>query len=887
MNLQITDAGQAALDANAGPVTLTLCKIGNGYNYIPSPTDTDIHGTEVFSGVPAAPVSVNANVVKYGFYMDYSVGPFAWGEFGLFMENGVLFALGCEQVLLQKLKQTSSDVGNSARLDIYLSMVNQNYEMWMDIGESNNRFRLAVVQSPDVLPSSKDATPNAYVVQSAGPTQVPMLAFTDRTGLWSFDCYAYVNQTGGTVVGFDSQSVTIALSEFNSDMSPDYFGELILEFTTGGNFSICRYVQSAIVSGGLVTLGFATPMLKTPVVGDKFIVFKRQPLSVTNVIIPIASASQLGGVKIGQGLQITTDGVLSIDPITAGFVTSINGETGDVELDANNLPGLALVAKSNNYNDLDNRPAAYTLPTASITTKGGVKMPTNGNLVTAADGTLDLGFLPVKTVNGVSADANGNVVPPPNIGLVNPQLIGASSDLNTFQTAGLFFTDATTGAIANAPGGVTSFTLEVVPFTTEGTGGDVVQRITTSTGAFIRRLTGAVWSSWAILGGQPAVATTTTIGVVQVGDGLDVQVSGILSSKILTVAGIAPTLNGNVPVTAASVGALSSENIGQPGGVAGLLTEEFGAPTDPDYYYQNARLRALQLPRGAKYAAGTWNATTNVVTVALDRWTINSLLATGNMSVTVEGPIGTFNTVTVNAEGLSFYVATAGTTSLDGNASWAVGDIIESRNGLWRKANQISVRSVQGILPGVTGDIALTRSAVSNALNGGLEGRTTAGATAPLSLYATGGNALYLNRDGGNTVYFGNGAGGTPAYVDAAGNGVFTNATALSDERKKHKLGSMAGNLHKLMQLRYFTYELRDQPGKRLVGTSAQRLQSVQPEAVMEREDGFLGVYTDGHVALLGAALQEMFQRYEVLTNDMRKLLLRIQQLEGGRNGGE
>mgnify|MGYP004528930311 CR=1 FL=1 len=57
--------------------------------------------------------------------------------------------------------------------------------------------------------------------------------------------------------------------------------------------------------------------------------------------IPIASTTQLGGVKIGNGLSIASDGTLSA---TGGgstsAVTSVNGKTGDVELTASDVGAL-------------------------------------------------------------------------------------------------------------------------------------------------------------------------------------------------------------------------------------------------------------------------------------------------------------------------------------------------------------------------------------------------------------------------------------------------------------------------------------------------------------------------------------------------------------------
>ena len=94
--------------------------------------------------------------------------------------------------------------------------------------------------------------------------------------------------------------------------------------------------------------------------------------------LPTASSSTLGGVKIGSGLTINTNGVVSAD-VTASTLTAY-AKTTD----------LAAVAKSGSYNDLSNKPtipSAYTLPNATSSTLGGVKVGSN---ISVTNGTISL-----------------------------------------------------------------------------------------------------------------------------------------------------------------------------------------------------------------------------------------------------------------------------------------------------------------------------------------------------------------------------------------------------------------------------------------------------------------------------------------------------------------
>lgn len=115
-----------------------------------------------------------------------------------------------------------------------------------------------------------------------------------------------------------------------------------------------------------------------------------------NYTLPTASGSTLGGVKVGSGLTINTSGVLSAD-VTASTLTAY-AKTTD----------LSAVAKTGSYNDLTNKPtipAAYTLPNATSSTLGGVKVGSN---ISVSNGTISiaksnvtsaLGYTPATTNN--------------------------------------------------------------------------------------------------------------------------------------------------------------------------------------------------------------------------------------------------------------------------------------------------------------------------------------------------------------------------------------------------------------------------------------------------------------------------------------------------------
>ena len=78
-----------------------------------------------------------------------------------------------------------------------------------------------------------------------------------------------------------------------------------------------------------------------------------------NYELPIASASDLGGVKVGSGLSINVEGALSADTIPEATTTTAGLMSSS---DKSKLDGVATNANN------------YVLPTASDTTLGGVKV---------------------------------------------------------------------------------------------------------------------------------------------------------------------------------------------------------------------------------------------------------------------------------------------------------------------------------------------------------------------------------------------------------------------------------------------------------------------------------------------------------------------------------
>jgi hypothetical protein len=153
----LTTVGENLL-ANFGiPTTLTF-KLGTGVNYVPSPSDTGLHGTQIFEGTTFA-VDTSAGHPKYPILLLASSPLAAFGEVGLFYA-GSLIALGTNEVLLQN----TSLVGNLSILCV-LSPAGAFPSVFSPVALST-QSGIAFLPAPDVLPNAASIlnpnTPNLY-----------------------------------------------------------------------------------------------------------------------------------------------------------------------------------------------------------------------------------------------------------------------------------------------------------------------------------------------------------------------------------------------------------------------------------------------------------------------------------------------------------------------------------------------------------------------------------------------------------------------------------------------------------------------------------------------------------------------------------------------------
>jgi hypothetical protein len=366
-----------------------------------------------------------------------------------------------------------------------------------------------------------------------------------------------------------------------------------------------------------------------------------------------------GALQLLPGNGIAIDNTVTPITITNSGVVSLNGQTGAVLLNASNLPGLALVAQTGNYNDLNNKPTPYALPIASATVLGGIKVGTG--LTIAGDGTLTANAATaVQTVSTVAPDVSGNVT----VQTIDAQQFGGITAVSLISDSG------TTTAIAklkqlSAKGGITLQSVAVdsngnsqsgpddlIYIGTDGTFVHSVNNVTPTNGnvaltaANIPGLaTVAKTGQYNDLLGAPQpytlpTANLSTLGGVKIGAGVNVAGDGTISVTFPVTS--INTLTGAVVIQAQNANGTSGTS----------LIADSGATTG------TIKLRTIVPGTGVTFTA---DANSNIVInsaqytlPAATGTTLGGVKAGANINVAPDGTISTANPYALPA-------ATAGT----------------------------------------------------------------------------------------------------------------------------------------------------------------------------------------------------------------------------------
>lgn len=238
-SFKITQAGLNAVTA-AGhqglSVAITTFKLGSAYGYTPALGDTALHGGIVYSSQPTAWNMLSESSRDVVCKVPASAGPFAYGEIGLFLDNGTLFALasfGSLQVKSSAMSGIANALTFHCVLDIganpaVIQVIAGTAGVVANVGNSH------FVTGPDLMPGK----PNALIVTEPVNGSNSLFMTYSNYNQWNVQNYLQVASGTVTAISPDKKTITsVAFSELSdTTLAGDYLLQDML-----GNVRVVAY----------------------------------------------------------------------------------------------------------------------------------------------------------------------------------------------------------------------------------------------------------------------------------------------------------------------------------------------------------------------------------------------------------------------------------------------------------------------------------------------------------------------------------------------------------------------------------------------------------------------------------------------------------------------
>lgn len=204
----------AAASASSGSLTVSIAtlKLATGFGYIPSLATGALQGTVVYTGVPNSWAKLDNGDLEVVFTLPANVGPFQYGEAGIFLDDGTLFAVAAWSTLQLKAEVVANGVANILTFRARLKL-GPNPSVFM-VTTSQDQAWPAVSTTAQVMgPAAMQGTVNALVVNESvlGGDNIVLTKVTDTRWL----CLNFMTVT--------AQPITLTLGMDNI-IESDAFG---------------------------------------------------------------------------------------------------------------------------------------------------------------------------------------------------------------------------------------------------------------------------------------------------------------------------------------------------------------------------------------------------------------------------------------------------------------------------------------------------------------------------------------------------------------------------------------------------------------------------------------------------------------------------------------
>lgn len=240
----ITNAGLAAasIATPSGPyVNISEWRLGAAFGYSPAPTDTGLHGSLLFTGTPYSYTQLDDNTLDIILLDDVNSGPFAYGEVGLYLPGGVLFALACFDSPQQKLKSLGVQIGSRLKIHSLIKLAQGANVIQVNITQATALLELPQWSSLST-PVSQLSGANAIIIHENDPNGDAPMVIRKSDNEWTPVGYSYKGT--GTI---DSATTTSITSSYflNTTLDGATSRRYILKFMTSG---LIRAVSSIVTN---------------------------------------------------------------------------------------------------------------------------------------------------------------------------------------------------------------------------------------------------------------------------------------------------------------------------------------------------------------------------------------------------------------------------------------------------------------------------------------------------------------------------------------------------------------------------------------------------------------------------------------------------------------
>jgi hypothetical protein len=232
-------------------VDISEFRLGSDFSTPASPLDEGLQGSTIYTAVPSSYYYYDENTIGIRLEIDAGVGPFEFGEIGLFSQSGMMVARASLGSLQQKYGPSGGGMPNIWKI-VALVRFSQAPSLFI-INTSLASALLEVahfglLQPPGMMPSGQ----NAVIVHEPSPNGESIFAYAHSPTHWTLMGYQQI--------GFITLSATSSPGEIPS---PDWDNFVLQNYQTGKY--LVQTLAGDIRSIASVTAGMGNPTVSMPV----------------------------------------------------------------------------------------------------------------------------------------------------------------------------------------------------------------------------------------------------------------------------------------------------------------------------------------------------------------------------------------------------------------------------------------------------------------------------------------------------------------------------------------------------------------------------------------------------------------------------------------------